>query len=175
MFGHIVRRVDGRTAGVDVGEVPGSQRAGVQTPPWHSITRRRPEVGPSELLGPRPAHADGPPGRLGQSGRLDGRLGAVLAAEPTAHVRHDDPDLLGGQAEQPSQFALRAIGTVATRPHGQLAVVPFGHGRTRLHRHVLDVGQLVGCTERLGRSAKPVSIDPRVWAGPPSDLGVFFR
>ena len=54
----LVGRINGRAAGVDVREVPGDQRAfGVETA-LALDDRRRPEIGPGELLGPRPAHAD---------------------------------------------------------------------------------------------------------------------
>ena len=98
----IVRRVDGRAAGVDVREVPGDERAvGVQAA-LALDDRRRPEVGPREFLRPRPSDADGPAGRFRQAGRFDRRLGAVLAAETAAHVRNDDPDL---SADRPNARA----------------------------------------------------------------------
>ena len=163
----IVRRVDGRAAGVDVREVPGDERAvGVQAA-LALDDRRRPEVGPGEFLRPRPSDADRPPCRLRQPGRFDGRLGAVLAAETAAHVRNDDPDLVGGQAECPSQVPFRTIGSVAARPDGQFAVGPFRDARPRLHRRVLDVGQRVGFAEGLGRIGEsPLDIALACWGVP---------
>ena len=116
-----------------------------------SITAGGAELGPGELLGAGPDQADRLAGRLRQPGGLDGALAGVLAAEPAAEVGDDHPDAVVGQAEGPGQLALDAERDLAPGPDRQLAVLPLGDGRPRLHRAVLDVGDVVRLAERLRR------------------------
>src|SRR5262249_49408441 len=130
---------------------PGRERAILLHAGRHIDDAGRAEIGPGELLLPRPDDLDRLARGLGEPGRLDGRLVGVFAAVTRAGVRHDDVDLFLLEAEGVGQVAPCAEGTLRPGPDGQPAVLPLGHGRAWLQRRVRDVGdgvrrlQLVVC------------------------------
>ena len=83
----------------------------------HVDDRRRPEVGPGELLLARPLQPHGPARRPGEARGRDGDVGLVLAAEPGARVGDDHPHLgpRPSPAPRPARGARRTAAACRSR------------------------------------------------------------
>ena len=124
-------------------------------PPRISISAGGPEIGPGELLFARPAHGK----RAGRppwpAGPLRSPLRPVcLPPKPPPVSGTITRTFVGGHLQRAGQLAADAEGVLRARPDGQLVVVPFGHGRPRLHRRVLDIGDFVAFVEYGFRGGK---------------------
>ena len=146
----VVRGEERGRPGVDVVELPGDEPAVALRADPDVDDRHRAEVAVAELL---------LPGEEDHHGRLrgpckarggEGDRPAVLAPEPRAGVRDDDPHVVDGDAEP--------LGDRLPRPERRLGPdldrdpvpVPLGEGRAGLQRDVGDVGGAVRCLEAHG-------------------------
>ncbi len=84
-----VRRFDGRTARVVIGEVPSNEPAGVIHTSFDFDQSSWAKVCPSEFFFARPAQRDRSPCLFGQSCGLDRRFAGMFTAESTTRIGND--------------------------------------------------------------------------------------
>src|SRR5579884_2210222 len=100
---------------------------------------RRAEVRPGELFLSCPDKfywlADG----LCQTRRFHCAFSAVFAAISAAHVRHDDADVLCGNAECGGQFIADGKWALCACPDSGPVSIPFGDGSARFQRSMSNI------------------------------------
>src|SRR5581483_12468974 len=114
-------------SGIKVIELPRGDQASCADAAVNVDHSRRPEVRPGEFLFARPNELHRPARLFRQPRSFDGRFAGVLAAVSRSSIRYDYADVLFGNLEGFGQFASYTERTLCAGPHGELAVVPFGH------------------------------------------------
>ena len=139
LVGNLVRGADGGRARIVVVMLPGNQRSIASRAGLDLNQAGGAEIGPGKLLAARPHHLHRLAGGLGQARGFNCRLAGMLAAIAAAHVGLDDAHLGRRKMKRLHEFVANAEWALRSCPHGQLVVVPLGHGGARLKRRMRNV------------------------------------
>src|SRR6516225_1854342 len=94
----------------------------------------RTEIGPGEFFPSSPDNLNRLSDRLRKTSCFDRRFASVLASVAAPHIRLNHADLFRGKLEDLHKFIAHAKWTLSPGPHGQLSIIPLGHGCSRLER-----------------------------------------
>src|SRR5262249_41013493 len=150
LIGNLVRSLDRRWTGGVVIEFPEGKLTVCADTASHVNNTRRSKVRPGEFLLARPSQLHWLSGGFGQTRGFDRSFTGVLAAVRRPSVGHDDAYSIARDVKCFGQLVTHCEGTLRSRPHSQLAVLPFGQGGARFEGSMRDVCDGVGLCQSLG-------------------------